>query len=76
MWFLGVRASIQKVDYGDSLTRRRHQVRADFRELRSVSVTDLVAVHLKDLYHCKGRIIKPMLDLQRGAELSKLIIEE
>ena len=66
-WFLGVRASIQKVDRGDSLLHRRHQFRADFRELGPVSVTDPLAVHLKDICHWEGRIIDPMLDLQRGA---------
>ena len=39
-------------------------------------VTDPVAVHLKDICHWEGRIINPMLDLQRGAELSKLVVEE
>ena len=35
-WFLGVRASIQNVDRGDSSPCRRHQVRAVFREIRPV----------------------------------------
>ena len=38
--------------------------------------TDPVAVHLKDICHWEVRIIKPMLNLQRGAEFSKLIVEE
>ena len=41
-----------------------------------MSVTDLVAVNLKDICHWEVRIINPMLDLQRGTELSKLIVEE
>ena len=71
-----IRASIQKVDFGDSSPRHRHQVRSDFRDLRPVSVTDPVTVHLQDLCHWEGRIIDPVLDLHRGTELSELIVEE
>ena len=41
-----------------------------------MSVTDPVTIHLKDICHWDGRIIKPMLDLHCGAEFSKLVIEE
>ena len=51
VWFLGVRSSIQKADHGNSLPRLRHQVCTDFRELIPVSMTDPVAVNLKDLCH-------------------------
>ena len=75
-WFSGDRVSIQKVDCGNSSPRRRHQVRADFREIRPVSVTVPLAIHLKYLCHWEGRIIKPMLVLQRGVEFSKVVVEE
>ena len=39
-------------------------------------VADLVAVHLKDICHWEGRIIEPIIDLQCGAEFSKLVVEE
>ena len=65
--FSGVRASIQEVERGNSLPCRRHRVCSDLRELRTVSVTDPVTVHLKDLYHWEGRIIKPTIDLHCGA---------
>ena len=45
-WFSGVRVSIKKVD-----RENRSQVRTEFRNLRPVSVTYPVAVHLKDLCH-------------------------
>ena len=41
-----------------------------------MSVRDLVAVHLKDICHWEGMNIKPMIDLQCVAELSKNITEE
>ena len=41
-----------------------------------MSVTDLVTIHLKDIYHWEGRIIKPMLDLNRGTEFSEFFIKE
>ena len=41
-----------------------------------MSVTGLLTIHLKDLCHWEGRIIKKMLDLHRGAELSELVVEE
>ena len=72
----GVGASVQKVDRGDISPRRRHQVRVEFRELRPVYVTYPLAVHLEDIFHWEGSIIEPMLDLQRGAEFSKLVVEE
>ena len=50
-WFLGVGASMQKVERGDILPRRRHLVCAYFKEIGPVSVTDTVAVHLKYLCH-------------------------
>ena len=50
-WFLRVRAFIQKVDRGNISPRCRHQVRTFFREIRPVSVTDSVSIHLKDLCH-------------------------
>ena len=74
-WFLGDRVSIQKVDCGDRSPHRRHRVCTDLRELIPVSVTDPVAIHLKDLCHWEGMIINPILDLQRGAEFSKMVIE-
>ena len=58
----------KNMDRGDSSPRCRHRVRADFRDIRPVSVTDPVAIHLKDLCHWEGRIINPMLNLKRGAE--------
>ena len=39
-------------------------------------LTDLLAVHLRDICYWEGMIIKTMLDLQCGAEFSKFIIEE
>ena len=45
-------------------------------ELRPVPVTDLVTIHLKDIYHWEGRIIEPMINLHRGAEFSELIVGE
>ena len=74
--FSGIRASIQDVDCGNSSQRRRQQVHSDLIELRPVSVTDPVTIHLKDLCHWEVRIIEPMLDLHRGAELSKLVVQE
>ena len=74
--FLGVGAYIQKLKCSDSLSCRRHRVRVDFREIRPVSVTDQVAIYLKYIFHWGVRIIKPMLYMQRGAELSKLVLEE
>ena len=53
-----------------------HAADANFRKLIPVSVTDSIYVHLKYLCQWEGRIIKPMLDMQRGAELYKLIVEE
>ena len=50
-WFSGIRTSIQKVDLGDSSPRRRYRVRAEFRDIKPVSVTDPVSVHLKNLCH-------------------------
>ena len=76
MWFSGVSVSIQKIDRGNSFPCRRHRVCAYFRDLRPVSMTYPIALHLKDICHWDSRIIKPMLDLQRGAELSKLVLEE
>ena len=74
--FSGIGASIQEVDCGNSLPCRRHRVRSDLRELRPVSVTDLVTTHLKDLCHWHDRIIKPMLDLHRGKEFLEMVVEE
>ena len=74
--FSGIGASIQEMDRGNSSPRRRHRVRSDLRELRPVSVTDPVTIHLKDLCHWEGRIIEPMLHLHHGAELSELVVEE
>ena len=76
MRFSRIGASIQEVDPGNISPRRRHQVRSDLRELRPVSVTDPVTIQLKDICHWEGRIIKPMLDLHRGAEFSELAVEE
>ena len=73
---MGVRVSIQNVDRGDSLPRRRHRVHADFRKIRPVSVTDPVAVHQNYICHWEGRIIDPILDPKRGAEFSELVVEE
>ena len=39
-------------------------------------MTDPVTIHLKNLCHWEGRIIKPMLDLHRVAEFSELFVEE
>ena len=41
-----------------------------------MSVTEPIAVHLKDLCHWEGSIIEPMIDLQHGAEFYKLVVEE
>ena len=49
--FFGIGASIQEVDCGNSSPCRRHQFCSDLRELRPVSVTDPVTIHLKDLCH-------------------------
>ena len=76
MRFSGIKESIQEVDCDNSSPRRRHQIRSDLRELRPVSMTDPVTIHLKDLCHWEGRIIEPMLDLHCGAEFSKLVVEE
>ena len=62
-WFLRVKASIQKVDCGNSSPNFRHQIHTEFRELRPLYVTDPVAAHLKDICHWEGRIIEPMLNL-------------
>ena len=64
------------MDRGDSSSGCRHQILSDFRELIPVSVTYLVAVHLRDLCHWEGSIINPMLDLKHGAEFSKVVVEE
>ena len=46
------------------------------REIRPVSVTDPVTIHLKDICHWEGRIIEPMIDIHRGVEFLELVAEE
>ena len=65
-WFSGVRVSVQNVECGNILPRRRHLVLTNFRDIIPISVTDLIAVHLKNLCHWEGKIINPILDLQPG----------
>ena len=74
--FSGIRASIQEVDCVNISPHCKHRVRSDLRELRPVSVMYQVTIHLKDLCHWEGMIIKPMLDLHRGAELLELVVEK
>ena len=74
--FFGIGASIQEVDRGDSSPGSRHRVRFDLREIRPVSVTDPMTIHLKDICDWEGRIIERILDLQGGKEFSELVVEE
>ena len=60
---------------GDSSPRRCNRVRPDTGLLGVVSVTNPVSVHLKQFDHRRVRVLKPVVDLEVGAEGSPLFVE-